>query len=155
MKILLIHSDFIEYEPKKKAIKDAEDVKKKKVRVNEALVVFSSVEKQDERHPKKIVQNAVDEILNVQKQVKAKSIVLYPFVHLSQDPSSPAAAKQVLKGVETGLAGKKVKVTRAPFGWYKGFDIKCKGHPLAELSRDITAEGAAEGEKVPEALAKE
>jgi threonyl-tRNA synthetase len=28
-------------------------------------------------------------------------------------------------------------VTRTPFGYYKQFTIKCKGHPLSELSREI------------------
>jgi len=156
MKILLIHSDFISYEPKKKAIKDAEAVKKGPVRIKEALVVFSSVEKRDESAPKKIIDNTAKEILHVHKQVKAKNIVIYPFVHLSSTPSSPAVALQILKGIEKMLLDKKLPVTRAPFGWYKGFDIKCKGHPLAELSRDITAEGTSKGkEDVSNALEHE
>lgn len=156
MKILLIHSDFIEYEPKKKAIKDAEAAKKGPVKVNEALVVFSSVEKSDESKSNKIIDNTVKEILDVYNQVKAKSIVLYPFVHLSQTPSSPSAALNILKGIEKGLKAGKLEVKRAPFGWYKAFDIKCKGHPLSELSRDINAEGRAGKEcDIPEALQKE
>ncbi|MBN2330310.1 MAG: threonine--tRNA ligase [Candidatus Aenigmarchaeota archaeon] len=156
MKILLIHSDFIKYEPKKKAIKDAEDTKKGPVRVNEALVVFSSVEKSDESKPSNIIGNAVKEIKDVYEQVKAKNIVLYPFVHLSQTPSSPSAALNILKGIEKRLLAEKLQVKRAPFGWYKGFDIKCKGHPLSELSRDINAEGRIGKETgLSEALEKE
>ncbi len=158
MKILLIHADFIEYEARKKAIKNPEPLDKKgPVRVKEALVVFSSVEKSDEKVKKKIIDNAVKEILDVYRQVKAKSIVIYPFVHLSHAPSSPASALEVFKGIEKKLLEKKMKVSRSPFGWYKAFDIKCKGHPLAELSRDITAEGAKEGdeEDVSEAIKKE
>ena len=41
MKILMIHSDFIEWEPKTKAIKSAEETEKGKKRVEEALVVFA------------------------------------------------------------------------------------------------------------------
>ncbi|UCD03321.1 MAG: threonine--tRNA ligase [Candidatus Aenigmatarchaeota archaeon] len=158
MKILLVHADFIEYEAKKKAIQTAEDLEKPgPVRVNEALVVFCSVEKRDEKVKDKIISNTVKEILDVYGQVKAKNIVIYPFVHLSHEPSSPAAGLSVVKGVEKKVLEKKVKVKRAPFGWYKAFDIKCKGHPLAELSRDITAEGGKElgEEEVPEALKKE
>ena len=154
MKILLIHSDFIEYEPKKKAIKDAEETEKGPVRVDEALVVFSSVEKRDEKNPRKVIENAVKEILDVQKQVNAENIVIYPFVHLSTTPSSPAVALDVVKGIEKALLEKKYSVKRSPFGWYKGFDIKCKGHPLAELSREITAEGVA-AEDVSKAVGKE
>ena len=32
---------------------------------------------------------------------------------------------------------KKYKIFRAPFGYYKEFELKCKGHPLSELSRSI------------------
>ncbi|MBN1896639.1 MAG: threonine--tRNA ligase [Candidatus Aenigmarchaeota archaeon] len=157
MKILLIHADFIEYQARKKAVKSAEDIENKDpVRVEEALVVFSSVEKKDEKAKDKVISNAVKEILNVNEQVKAKSIVVYPFVHLTHEPSSPAAALDVVKGIEEKLRKKGLNVKRSPFGWYKSFDIKCKGHPLAELSREITAEGAEEGEEnVSEALKKE
>ena len=158
MKILLIHADFIEYETKKKAIKTPEPLEKKgPVRVEEALVVFSSVEKSDEKVKKKIIENAVKEILDVHDQVKAKNIVIYPFVHLSHTPSSPGTALEVVKGIEKKLLEKKLKVKRSPFGWYKAFDIRCKGHPLAELSRDITSEGAKEGDEddVSDAIKKE
>jgi threonyl-tRNA synthetase len=50
-----------------------------------------------------------------------------------------------VKGIEEALKKEGFSVKRSPFGWYKGFDIKCKGHPLSELSRDISA--VAEGGK--------
>jgi threonyl-tRNA synthetase len=153
MKVLLIHSDFIEWEPKKKAIEQAERVEKRIYKVNEALVVFSSVEKSDEKNPKQVVKNAVNEILDVYKQVKAKNIVIYPFVHLSPNPSKPSIALEVLKGIESELKSKKFPVKRAQFGWYKLFALRCKGHPLAELLRDITCEGKTK--EIPEALEKE
>ncbi len=145
MKILLIHSDYIEYEPKEKAIKSAEEVKKAKKRVEDCLVVFTSVEDGDDSS---VFEKTIKEIKDVAEQVKANKIVLYPFVHLSSNPASPDLALEGLKTMEKGLEG--YEVYRAPFGWYKAFDIKCKGHPLAELSRSIGA-----GEEVSEALKKE
>ena len=49
------------------------------------------------------------------------------------------------------------EVYRSPFGWYKGFDLKAKGHPLSEWSREIhIAEPSEEAEEIePEALLKE
>ena len=129
MKIILLHSDYIEFAPKKEALKDAEKVEKKLSKVKECLVVLSAVEKQ-------IVKNYVKEIKNVAKQVKAKTIVLYPWVHLTDKPSNPKTALKILKDAEDILK-KDYKVARAPFGWYKEFSIKVKGHPLSELSRDI------------------
>lgn len=140
MKILLLHSDFIEWEPKKKAIKQAEKVEKRVSNVKDVLVVFSAVEKTDEGKEKVIIEKSAKEIANVMKEVKAKNVVVYPYVHLSTNPSSPSAAIRVLKGIESALKGKKLKVYRAPFGYYKRFQISVKGHPLSELSREITSE---------------
>ena len=55
MKILLIHSDYIEYEVKDKAIKNPEETDKKQGKLEEALTVFTAVEKIDEKSPKKAV----------------------------------------------------------------------------------------------------
>ncbi|NHJ32400.1 MAG: threonine--tRNA ligase [Asgard group archaeon] len=138
MRILTVHSDFIEFEPKRKAIKAAEEIEKKLSRVEECLVVLSSVESGDEDHFEEISKKAVAEVESVSEQVDTKNIVLYPWVHLSDKPSRPDVALRVLKNMEADLKKKGYSVTRAPFGWYKAFDLKCKGHPLSELSRTIT-----------------
>ena len=157
MKILLLHSDFIEWEPRKKAIPGAEKAEKKPVRVRDVLAVFSAVEKPDRENPEQVAENTVKEIIRVLKDVKARNIVLYPYVHLSQEPSSPATALKVLDSMEGQLRKRKLRVFRAPFGWYKSFNIKVKGHPLSELSRSISPKGASgeRGDEVSEALKKE
>ena len=137
MKILTLHSDYIKVEPKKKAIRDAEQLKEKEIDFNECLVVFSAVEKDDNID---IVGQYVDNIIDVSKQVKTKNIMLYPYVHLTNQPSSPEIALNVLKKAEEILKKKGYNVKRAPFGWYKAFEIKVKGHPLSELSRTIKYE---------------
>ncbi|MCX6818920.1 MAG: threonine--tRNA ligase [Candidatus Aenigmarchaeota archaeon] len=137
MKILLIHSDFLEFEPREKAIKQAEESSGRQ-KIEECLVVFTAVEKSDEGNVEQAASNLADEVKKVAEEVKAKNIVLYPYAHLSKELASPGIALDVLKSAEA-LLKKEYKVTRAPFGWYKAFTIKCKGHPLSELSREITA----------------
>jgi len=136
MKILTIHADYIKILPKEKAIKSAEPFDKKEIEVKECLVVFTAVEKRDQPNLDEISKKLTDEILLITEQVKTKSVVLYPYAHLSSDLANPEFAGDVLKKTET-LLKKKCKVTHAPFGWYKAFEIKCKGHPLSELSREI------------------
>ena len=138
MKILLLHSDFIEFEAVKKAIKQPEEIEEKKHRIEECLVVFSSVEKRDEGKEKQTAELAAKEIEKVSEQVKCKNIVLYPYVHLSNEPSKPSSAIKVLNQLEE-LLKKDFKVQHSPFGWYKKFNISVKGHPLSELSREIVA----------------
>ncbi len=155
MRILLVHSDFIEYEPKNKAMPVAEAVSKSKVRIEDCLVAFCSAEAGDDDQ---VAKDSAASIRDVAEQVKAKRIVVYPFVHLSTKPAPPAAAMDLIKKIAAHLE-KDYDVHRAPFGWYKAFDIKCKGHPLSELSREITADGkitkARDEEVVSEAIKKE
>ena len=149
MKILTLHSDFIEFEAKQKAIKEPEPLKNKKERVEQALVVFAAVEKKDEQNPENTAKKAVENIKDIASQVKEKRIVLYPYVHLTNNPSEPKTALKVFDFVEDKLK-KEYEVHRSPFGWYKSFNIKVKGHPLAELSREFGPEEAKESAKKEE-----
>jgi len=141
MRILTIHADFIEFEAKKKAFKGAEEgvEKGKKERVEECLVVFTAVEKRDEVNVQAVLQRYLQEIKNIAVQVNAKNIVIYPYAHLSSQLSDPKVAEDFLKEAQKELS-KKYSVSRAPFGWYKSFNVSCKGHPLSELSREFGPE---------------
>ncbi len=137
MKLLLIHSDFIEYEVKEKAIPHPEEVKTTKDRLDEALTVFIAVEKVDEKSPTQAVEEAAREIIKTAEQLKVNNIMLYPYAHLSSDLASAKAGKDILVLLEQEVKKQKFTVKRSPFGWYKAFTISCKGHPLSELSREI------------------
>ena len=141
MRILLIHSDYLKYKTKSKtriAEKIPDD--KKEGQYENALVVFTAVEKEDEKNPDIIVENAVNEINDVFGKVGAETVAIYPYAHLSSSLSSPDAAKQILSSMENSLDNLGLNVKRVPFGWYKSFEVACKGHPLSELSRTITDE---------------
>lgn len=140
MKIITLHCDYIKFKPVKKAISKPEEVKAKQETVKECLVVLSAVEKRDENKEKELVKNFIANIKDISRQIKCKKIVLYPYVHLTSEPSKPDFALKVLEDAEKELKKAKFQVIRAPFGWYKEFELKCKGHPLAELSREFTAE---------------
>jgi threonyl-tRNA synthetase len=147
MKLLLIHSDYIEYEVKDKAIKSPEETKHFQDRLEEALTVFTAVEKIDEQAPSDAIRKATEEILKTAEQLKVHNIMLYPYAHLSSDLASPKAAQQILVALEQELQTYPFTVKRSPFGWYKAFKISCKGHPLSELSREIIP-GAEESESL-------
>src|SRR3989304_5221495 len=138
MQILSIHSDYIEYETKRStpvAEKIEEDLKRG--RMEEALTFFVAVEKNDEGNIEHIAEQTAQEIKKITKQVKTNRIMIYPYAHLSSSLASPNAAIEALKKLEELLKEAGFEVKRAPFGWYKSFTIKCKGHPLSELSRTI------------------
>ena len=152
MQLLLIHSDFIEFEAKRptKMAEEIED-QAKKGRLEEALCAFIAVEKFDEDDPEAVIAESAKQISDVAGQVKADRIMIYPYAHLSAQLSTPATAVKILKGLAETL-GADYQVMRAPFGWYKAFTISCKGHPLSELSRSIRL---GEGEVVSQALKSE
>jgi len=157
MKILILHVDYIKFKPLKKALKriaELSEHEKKQKEVKEALVVFTAVEKSD-ADVKRVVENLVKNIKEIAEQVKTKNIVLYPYAHLSSDLGSPDLAVKVLDEAEKELK-KSFKVTRTPFGYYKEFEMKVKGHPLSELSREIKVGGKEDSEKYnPKQLLRE
>jgi len=143
MKILLLHVDYIKFKPLKKALKNVEalsEKEKEEKTVEEALVVLTAVEKSD-KDSKKVVEELVKNIKDVAKQVNAEKIVLYPYAHLSSELAAPELATRVLNEAEKELK-KDFSVIKAPFGYYKEFELKVKGHPLSELSREIKIEKA-------------
>ncbi len=157
MRMLLIHSDYLEYEVKDKALKNPEPIEEeqKRGRLDEVLAVFISVEKVDEDNPEEVVERAIAEIGDVAKQVKVERIFVYPFAHLSSELAKPDLALGILKKIEEKLKELGYEVKRAPFGYYKAFRLSCKGHPLAELSRTITPGETVSREERNIALEKE
>lgn len=132
MRILQQHLDFIEYEPKEKEISAAEDAEKKLHRYEEIVVLFTSVEKGDDEEVARIAIQGTQDFL---KKLKVNKIIIYPYAHLSQDLARPKDALEVLKTMERLAKDAGIETYRSPFGWNKAFQIKVKGHPLAEQSR--------------------
>jgi len=158
MKILSLHCDYIRFKPLKKALKQPEELSEKRKNgeeIKEPLVIFTAVEKQDENNPE-LIKQYTETIKDIAKQVGAKDIVLYPYAHLSPSLSKPNFALETLEKADKELSKSKFKVSRAPFGFYKEFELKCKGHPLSELSREITSNGEVKETEIdPKQLLRE
>ncbi|HEX68791.1 MAG TPA: threonine--tRNA ligase, partial [Candidatus Bathyarchaeota archaeon] len=154
MRILQLHSDFIEYKPIKREVENAEECEKKKQRYEDIVVLFTSVEEDDNE---KVAERAIKEISENLKVISANRVLIYPYAHLSRQLAKPQKALRILKAMEKYAEKAGIEVYRSPFGWCKQFSLKIKGHPLAEQLRVITAEEAEkeEEEKVPEALKAE
>ncbi|HOI77134.1 MAG TPA: threonine--tRNA ligase [Methanofastidiosum sp.] len=150
MRILLIHSDYLEYEITSKT-KIAEEIEDslKKGRMEDCLSVFVAVEEGDDDS---VIDKAFNEVAEVSKSVKSEKVFLYPYAHLSNNLASPEIAIKLLKDLENKLKTE-YEVKRAPFGYYKAFKVSCKGHPLSELSRSIKSQ--EDTEVVSEALKAE
>ena len=139
MKILTLHCDYIKFQALKKALKNIPDLSekdKKEHEVKECLVVLTAIEKGDSD---KELHDMLEAVKKTAGEVKTNSLVLYPYAHLSSNLSAPQHAIEMLDKAEQNLKkdNSNFKVTRAPFGYYKTFEFKCKGHPLSELSKSF------------------
>jgi len=89
------------------------------------LVVFTAVEKDDEKNKEEILNKTISNIKDVYGKVNAKSVVIYPYAHLSGNLASPKFAKEMLQNIYENLKEQNLDVIKAPFGYYKGFEVKC------------------------------
>ncbi len=144
MRILQLHSDFIEYKPIKKEVAMAEEAEKKSTRLDELVVLFTCVEKGDDDA---VAKQAINEVKDSLKTLKANSILIYPYAHLSTNLAKPADALRILKRMEKHAKDLALETFRSPFGWNKQFTISIKGHPLAEQSKVIEPAKEAKGKR--------
>lgn len=135
MRLITLHCDYIKFKPLKKALKSIDDLKDLAGKdIKEPLVVLTAVEQGDDATT---LQQYVEAIQKTATDVKAQAIVLYPYAHLSSQLADPTSAQKMLVDAEAILTTAGLKVSRAPFGYYKEFELKCKGHPLSELSKEF------------------
>jgi threonyl-tRNA synthetase len=136
--MLFLHADFIEYEPISKEIQLAEEgIPIAKKRMEDLIVVLTAVESEDDENT---ASDSSTEIRKYGDLVKCDQVLIYPYAHLSSNLASPKVALQILQSLEMGVRKSFPIVARAPFGWTKSFNIKVKGHPLAENARTITGQ---------------
>ncbi|MDN5867245.1 MAG: threonine--tRNA ligase, partial [Candidatus Nitrosocosmicus sp.] len=155
-RILQLHVDFVEYLPVKKEIDDAEPLlKNEKERIEETVVILTSIEQGDDET---LIGDFIKETLEYLKKIKCNSVVIYPYAHLSSNLEPPKSAYKLMIQLENALRASTntIVVKRAPFGWTKELGIKVKGHPLAENSRFIVKKnpGGNTGTSVEIALSK-
>lgn len=143
MKTLNLHCDYIKFKALKKALKTIDEIAPNQTQEGEAtdcLVVLIAVEKSD---TKKSIPQLIESIKKIATDVKTETIVLYPYAHLSNNLGSPETAIEILNETAKQLQSPSVSennlnIILAPFGYYKTFELKVKGHPLSELSREFT-----------------
>lgn len=146
MRLLMLHSKDIKVIPKEKALEIHDNPNE--IELEEALVVFISIERGDQEA---YLQKAIEDILEHLKRIKVNKVLIYPYVHLSNDPESPIRAQELTNNLVKLLEAKNIKTYKAPFGWYKEFRIHVYGHPLSELSKTYRKDT----EYISESLKKE
>lgn len=139
MRFLSFHVSSFSYKVTKKGrssiIEKITDENREK-QVNDALVLFISMEKRDETNSE-ILERAIAEIVKITSQLKITNIVIIPYAHLFGKLSALEFAFDSFKNIESLLKTQNFSVTRLPFGWFNELELKAKGHPLSRISRKI------------------
>lgn len=149
MRILQQHVEFIEFKPIEREIALAEVVEKKLFRFENIVVLFTCVEKNDNKN---IAKKAIEDLKSYLEKLKLNKILIYPFAHLSRDLAKPLDALDIIKEMEVQAKDLGIETYRAPFGWTKQYSLKIKGHPLAEQSKIFEAGKIQEKKKVPQKI---
>ncbi|MDD3092099.1 MAG: threonyl-tRNA synthetase editing domain-containing protein [Methanoregulaceae archaeon] len=136
MRILSIHTDRFWYHATRKT-RMAEPIPVREDSMSDCVVLFCCIEKIDERNPAHVIASAKQNIMIRLGKLGVDRVLIYPYAHLTSTLGSPECALEILTGLENVLGEEGIDVKRAPFGWYKEFEMKSKGHPLADLSMTI------------------
>ena len=153
MRILLLHSDYIEFQALKKEINIAEESNTELHRYEDVAVLFTCLESHDDEN---IIKKSLSEIKSSLDNLNCNRIVVYPYSHLSDNLANASKAVSLLNKFKLGLTEIGNEVNSSPFGWNKSFTVSVKGHPLAEqlkiISSDSTETNESEALKSEERL---
>ena len=140
MRILELHCDYVRFKPVSKALKtigELSEEEKKGLEMKNVMLVMSSFEVGDNLA---VLEQAAREVEKNYKEVKADAVLAYPYAHLSNNLAKPDEAIKLLNEFLKLVRIYAPESQKAPFGYYKEFELKCKGHPIAELSKTINSE---------------
>jgi len=139
LRFLSFHVDFFWYKVTKKGrsgiVEEIND-DNREGSVKDALVLFVSIEKNDEVS-QDFIEGSILEIEKITKQLKVSNIVIIPFAHLFGKLSSLEFAFKSLKEINEVLKNNGYSSIRIPFGWFNELEMKAKGHPLSRISKII------------------
>jgi threonyl-tRNA synthetase len=136
MRILAIHVTSMRYRATQKT-KIAEPIDNREGKMEEGVVLFCCAERMDEKNPERVIEHAAAEVLARLARLRVRRVMIFPYAHLTSTLAPPGVALTILSRLEERLRRENVDVIRAPFGWYKEFELHSKGHPLADLSMTI------------------
>jgi threonyl-tRNA synthetase len=156
VRLLMIHADRFSFEVtgRSRATESTNELAptEESAQVKEVLVTFVSAEKTDETAPRDVAVEAADHIRETAGKVGTNRLMIYPYAHLSSSLARPRIAAEIIDTLVSQLrADHNFETHRAPFGFYKSFDIAGKGHPLSELAMTIVPPDSAEASEDPSA----
>ena len=136
MRVLQLHCSKFNYKTLKETPVAEYPAFPKEAEYDNVLVCFTCFEKKDVDRESEIIEQYVENIKTDISRIGCRTVLIHPYAHLSNELGSPKRAKQFLADLDKRFKDEKIDAHKSPFGWYKAFELTCKGHPLAEAYRE-------------------
>ncbi len=137
MKLLMVYADLFGYKTTKKGWENAPDIDEEK-EINDALVAFIHLEKEDEERLSQVETKMIKQIKWAARKNETDKIVLHSFAHLSESKANPELIKELFDNAEQRLVNAGYEVYQTPFGYFLDLHFKAPGHSLARIFKDIS-----------------
>lgn len=136
MKLLMFHVSEFWYKTYSKTLENV-DNQEKEEKINEGIVVFIHIEKEDEERENKLREKAVDNIRWLLKKINTNTVVLHSFAHLSESKSSPEFAQKLIEGLKSSLEERHITTQVTPYGYFLEFKLHVLGESLAKVFKSF------------------
>ncbi len=136
MKLLMIYADLFGYKTTKKGWENAPDIDEEK-KIEQALVAFIHLEKEDEEKLSQIETKMIKQIKWAARKNNTECVVLHSFAHLSESKANPELIKTLFDNAEQRLKNAGFETSQTPFGYFLDLEFKAPGHSLARIFKNI------------------
>lgn len=113
------------------------DTQEKEEQINEAIVIFTHIEQEDEERENKLREKAIDNIRWLLNKMNANTVVLHSFAHLSESKSSPEFAQKFIEDLKSSLEKRGVLTHVTPYGYFLEFKLHVLGESLAKVFKSF------------------
>lgn len=113
------------------------DTRQKEEKINEGIVVFIHVEKEDEERGNKLRGKVIDNIRWLLKKTNTNTVVLHSFAHLSKSKSSPEFAQKLIESLKNSLEVRQIITHVTPYGYFLEFKLHVLGESLAKVFKSF------------------
>ncbi len=136
MKLLMFHVNEFWYKTYSKTLENV-DTQEKEEKIDEGIVIFIHVEKEDEERESKLKGKTADNIRWLLKKTNTNSAVLHSFAHLSESKSSAEFAQKFIEGLRSSLEERRIITHVTPYGYFLEFKIHVLGESLAKVFKSF------------------
>jgi predicted DNA binding CopG/RHH family protein len=136
MKLLMFGANEFWYKTFSKTVDSIKNIDEEK-QIQDAVVIFINVEKDDENREEEVSSQAAGNIKWLAKKNNTNRVVLHSFAHLSDSKSNVEFANEMIDSIKQKLSSKGLETYVTPFGYFLEFKIHVKGDSFAKVWKAI------------------